>query len=79
MERFEQSMIKLGVQSSTIQHVKDSPIWRERIRYYTYEDMDIFIQIFPKLYASNVHSTFYSSPADFIKAQRQYVPMDLSN
>jgi len=77
MERFEQAMIKQGLRTIIIEQVKESPLWRERMRNYTSEELDIIIQVFPKLYSGNVQSSFYSSPADFIRARRQYVPMDM--
>jgi hypothetical protein len=77
MERFEQAMIKQGLRTVIIEQVKESSVWRERIRNYTSEELDVIIQVFPKLYSGNVHSLFYSSPADFIRARKQYVPMDI--
>lgn len=79
MERFEQAMIKQGIRTIIIEQVKESPVWRERIRYYTLEELDVLIQVFPKLYSGNINSLFYSSPADFIKARKQYVPMDMTD
>ena len=79
MERFEQAMIKKGLRTVIIEQVKESPLWRERMRNYTLEELDIIIQVFPKLYSENINTSFYSSPADFIRARNQYVPMDMTD
>ena len=80
MERFERAMNRAGVPETTIQLVKDSPVWNQRIRNYTQEDMNVMIDIFPKVYLTiHPNSSFYSSPSEFEKARKQYAPMDLSD
>lgn len=78
MERFEQAMKKENVAIDLIQYVKTCPIWRERIRNYNPEEIDLFIRLFPQTYSKTLtNPSFYSTPMDFEKARQQYVPMDL--
>ena len=77
MDLFEKSMLKEGVSIATINMVKNSPVWIKRISSYNSHELDIFIQIFPKMYQTHLIDTFYSHPLEFEKASKQYVPMDL--
>jgi len=80
MERFERAMNRAGVPVTTIQIVKDSPVWNQRFRNYTEEYINVMIDIFPKVYMTiHPNSSFYSSPAEFETARKQYVPMDLTD
>ena len=78
MECFERAMNRAGVPKTTIQIVKNSPLWNQRIHNYSRDELTLMIDIFPKVY-SIIHpdSSFYSSPAEFELARKQYVPMDL--
>ena len=77
MDLFEKSMLKEGVSIATINMVKNSPVWIKRIRDYNSHELDIFIQVFPKMYQTQLIDTFYSHPLEFEKARKQYTPMDL--
>jgi len=77
MNLFEKSMLKEGVSLATINAVKNSPVWIKRIRSYNSLELDIFIQVFPKMYQTQLIDEFYSHPKEFEQASKQYVPMDL--
>ena len=77
MDLFEKSMLKEGVSLATINAVKNSPVWIKRIRDFNSLELDIFIQVFHKLYKHQIIDEFYSHPKEFEKASKQYTPMDL--
>ena len=82
MDRFENEMIMCGIPQDKINLIKLSPIWINRFKKYTQEDVDYLIYFFPKIFITlNIPLTSGLQPAtaaEFKEAKKHYVPMDLS-
>jgi len=80
MERFENAMITEGIPQKMMDKVRASYLWEKKFEHYAVVDINYLMIHFPKIYnvLNKPLNIWYSTPEQFHKAKKNYLPMEIS-